>query len=101
MFAFNHDVFSQSYEPAFGTLKTPAVSGLEVLLGFIEQEPDVTGSTCLPPSNTNAGIAGSRLKEFGKGKGRPYGHAARVANADDTQFAILTMPVALCNRPGS
>jgi putative chitinase len=58
----------------------------------------VLGSTCLPPSNTNAGIAGSRLKKFGKGKGRPYGHAARVADADDTQFAILTMPVALCNR---
>jgi hypothetical protein len=50
MFAFNHDVFSQSYEPAFGTLKTPAVSGLEVLLGFIEQEPDVTDAPSVPTS---------------------------------------------------
>jgi putative chitinase len=90
MFVFNHDAFSQSCEAAFGALKTPAASGQQALLGLIEQDPDVTdlrwAAYMLATVKHECANRWQPIEEFGKGKGRPYGQPATVADADGTQF---------------
>jgi len=90
MFTFDHARFSQSYETAFGRLGPAAVSGQETLLRLVEQDPDVTDvrwvAYMFATVKHECANRWQPIEEFGKGKGRPYGLPATVADADGTQF---------------
>lgn len=90
MFTFNHDTFSESYQAEFGKLKSLAASGLDALLGFLEQDPDVTdvrwAAYMLATVKHECADRWQPIEEFGKGKNHPYGQPVTIIDADGTQF---------------
>ncbi len=90
MLAFNHESFLQAYAAAFAALKPAAASGLDALLGFLEEDPDVSdvrwAAYMLATVKHECADRWQPIEEFGKGKGHAYGQPATVTDADGTQY---------------
>ena len=90
MFTFSHDTFFQMYVATFAPLKPVAASGLEALLGFLEEDPDVNdvrwAAYMLATVKHECADRWQPIEEFGKGKGHPYGQPVNVADDDGTQY---------------
>src|SRR5450432_764022 len=90
MFTFDHDKFSRSYGASFGAPTPAAASGQEVILGLLEQDPDISdvrwAAYMLATVKHECADQWQPIEEFGKGKGRPYGQPVTIADADGTQF---------------
>jgi len=90
LFTFSQDTFFQTYEAAFAALSPTAASGLGALLGFLEQDPEVTdvpwAAYMLATVKHECANRWQPIEEFGKGKGRPYGRPVIVTDADGTQY---------------
>lgn len=90
MFVFDHSIFSQSYAAVFGRLKTSAASGQDELLGFLEQDADITdlrwAAYMLATVKHECADRWQPIEEFGKGRGHPYGQPVTITDADGTQF---------------
>jgi hypothetical protein len=90
MFAFDHSLFSQSSAAAFGTLNQPAASGLDALLGFLEEDPDILdlrwAAYMLATVKHECANRWQPIEEFGHGMNHPYGQPVTVADGDGTQF---------------
>jgi hypothetical protein len=90
MFNFDVNAICSQYKQQNKTLKAASVAGLQSILECIAEDPDVTdirwAAYMLATVKRECANQWLPLEEFGKGKGRPYGVAVKVTDADGTTF---------------
>ncbi len=89
--AFNPSTFLGMYMKEFGGLTQSQIDGLELLLGCIELDPDVTdirwAAYMLATVKWECGDTWQPIEEGGKGAGHPYGTAVQVKDAAGTTYS--------------
>jgi peptidoglycan hydrolase-like protein with peptidoglycan-binding domain len=88
--AFNPSTFVGMYMKEFGGMKQSQIDGLELLLGCIELDPNVTdirwAAYMLATVKWECGDSWQPIEEDGKGAGHPYGTAVQVRDTDGAVY---------------
>lgn len=90
MLAFDIDGVCSQYKQQNPKLTSQAQAGLQQLLAAIQDDPDISdvrwAAYMLATVRWECAGKWQPIEEFGKGKGRPYGVAVNVTDADGTTF---------------
>jgi len=84
------DKFCSAYASSLPHGNLSAAAGLHALLDFIVTDPDITdirwAAYMLATVKHECANKWQPIEEFGKGKNRPYGEPATIADADGTTY---------------
>ena len=87
---FDHQMFISLYEAQYGAIDDSQVSGIDALLGFLEQDTDVSdvrwAAYMLATTKHECADTWQPIEEFGMGQGEPYGNPVTVTGGDGKTY---------------
>lgn len=87
---FDHDKVISLYKTQYGALDGSQASGLSTLLGFLEQDPDVSdlrwAAYMLATVKHECASRWQPIEEFGRGQGMGYGKPVTVKGSDGKAY---------------
>ena len=87
---FEHQMFISLYEAQYGALDASQASGIDALLGFLEQDTDVSdvrwAAYMLATTKWECADMWQPIEEYGMGQGQPYGNPVTVTGSDGKTY---------------
>ena len=107
---FDHQMFISLYEAQYGALDGSQASGIDALIGFLEQDTNVSdvrwAAYMLATTKHECADTWQPIEEFGMGQGQPYGNPVTVtdgngsfANSDGQQRPDVVPGVKATSKP--
>jgi surface antigen len=87
---FEHQMFISLYEAQYGALDASQASGIDALLGFLEQDTAVSdvrwAAYMLATTKWECADMWQPIEEYGMGQGQPYGNPVTVTGSDGKTY---------------